>query len=103
MIGVSITLTLKDEKREKIFLEIFEKALEKVNLIPGLIEFQASKVIGKPHTYHVFSLWESEEKIEEWLSNPLYREAIRKNSEDLIKIFKSYRWKPIREPKVLNY
>lgn len=103
MIGVSITITLKNEEKEKEFLQIFQKALENINIIEGLKEFQASQVIGKPYTYHVFSLWESEENIEKWLSNPYYKDFIRKNSEELFESFISYRWKPIREPKIINY
>ncbi len=102
MVGVSITITLKDEEKEKIFLEIFQRALEKVNFIPKLKEFQASKVIGKEFTYHVFMLWEDEDAIEEWLSNPTYKEIRRKGREDLIKEFISYRWKPIKEPRVIK-
>ncbi len=103
MIGVSITITLKNKEKEKKFLQIFQKALENINIIEGLKEFQASQVIGKPYTYHVFSLWESEEYIEKWLSNPFYKEFISKSSEDLFESFISHRWKPIKEPKIIKY
>jgi len=103
MIGVSITLKIKNEEKEKKFLEVFQKALESIHLIEGLKEFQASKVIGKPLTYHIFSLWEREEDIEKWLSNPYYKDYIRKGGEELFESFTSFRWKPIKEPKIIKY
>lgn len=102
MIGVSITVTLKDEEKERIFLEIFQEALKYIDKIQGLKEFKAAKIIGIDHSYHIFSLWESKEKVEEWLNNPKYKE-IRKESHNLIKEFVSYRWIPLGEPKKLNF
>lgn len=102
MIGVSITVTLKDEEKERIFIEIFQQALKHLDKIPGLLDFKAAKIIGKEYSYHIFSLWESEEKVEEWLNNPNYKE-IRKESHNLIKEFVSYRWIPLGEPKKLNF
>ncbi|MEJ5166117.1 MAG: antibiotic biosynthesis monooxygenase family protein [Thermoanaerobaculia bacterium] len=102
MIGISITVTLKDAEKERTFLEIFQEALKYLDKIEGLKDFKAAKIIGVDHSYHIFSLWESEEKVEKWLNNPNYKE-IRKNSHDLIKEFVSYRWSPLREPKILSF
>lgn len=103
MIGVSISLTLKDQECEKAFLEIFQKALEKISSIEGLLEFIPSKVIGKDYSYHIFSLWESEDAIEKWLSNPAYKAIREKSKIELIKNFISYRWMPLREPKKFGF
>ncbi|HPR63285.1 MAG TPA: antibiotic biosynthesis monooxygenase [Thermoanaerobaculia bacterium] len=98
MIGVSITVSLKGAEEEEKFLGAFSKAMEHLDHIEGLEDFKAAKVIGKDFTYHVFSLWASEEAIEAWLAFPIYRDVIRKGGEDLVASFESYRWTPIREP-----
>ena len=98
MIGVSITVMLKGEEEEKKFLSAFTKAMEHIDKIPGLTKFKAAKVIGEDFSYHVFSVWESEDAIEGWLTFPAYRDVIRKGGEELMASFESYRWEPVRDP-----
>lgn len=101
-IGVSITVTLKGKEEETSFLQAFQKALPYVDKIPGLLEFDAFKAIDKPFTYHLCTLWEDESSIEAWLAHPVYREEIRKGKDTLIRFFKSYRWQPLRAPKIID-
>ena len=99
MIGFSMTITLKGKKEEEKFYALWERAMENIHNVQGLQETVTAKVLDKKFTYHMFSLWNSEEDIETWLHNPVYHEVIRKQGDALIESFVSYKWEPIRPRK----
>ena len=98
MIGVSTTITLKGKKEEERFFSLWHRAMDNIHLVPGLQTVDTAKVLGKEYTYHIFSLWHSEEYIEDWLENPVYHQVLRNQGLPLMEKFVSYRWQPIREP-----
>jgi len=77
-------LELADDESERMFLEKLSGAAEAAKKAPGLIELQASKVVGSSRTYITLSLWETEVHLEAWYNGPLEREMVRRAKTEMV-------------------
>lgn len=91
----TLTVTLKDDAAEQTFVTAFAKALEATQSFPGLESLVAAKVLGAERTYHLHTVWESDEAMNAWQSNPGYSSVRDAFDASLVSAIDIARWTSI--------